>query len=375
MSLVWYKVYFFALLLQKISGTDFDITIFSLIGRSIKNAREHGQIVMASNAALEVLKEDDDEALVDTKDQTHPVARRVGGSQKENGAASLVTLSSCLKTEDACEVDNDTENVSPQSSAGSVRATKRLKNGGAPTCTTEHIYSVVRSRRQKSAISSQSHVSSLEAENESVQWSNVPGSSSASSSSTAEGEDEQLSRLKSACQYAWIDFVHKCPSLMNNNVKIKKTKGEKSKNFSCADEASLGQSESTTAIILSSREPGKTGLENGLDQVIRQPNGCSSWDAWKLYKFLKFIVILVIMFLKVFLVSFILIFTLYCLMVLHKPTQAFLSRHTQDLIYPFMRTIRFGSLPVISRFPQLHGGCPAFQNHLQFTECVDPDTS
>lgn len=42
---------------------------------------------------------------------------------------------------------------------------------------------------------------------------------------------------------------------------------------------------------------------------------------------------------------------LYCMVVLHKPTQVVISRNTQDLIYPFMRNLRILALPLVERFP------------------------
>lgn len=54
-------------------------------------------------------------------------------------------------------------------------------------------------------------------------------------------------------------------------------------------------------------------------------------------------------------IIFIALLVFYSLITLHKPTQAFISRHTQDLIYPFMRALRILSLPVVRRIPVLTG--------------------
>jgi len=45
----------------------------------------------------------------------------------------------------------------------------------------------------------------------------------------------------------------------------------------------------------------------------------------------------------------------YGVIVLHRPTQAFISRNTQDLIYPVMRGLRIFTLPIIRTFPRLTG--------------------
>ena len=41
----------------------------------------------------------------------------------------------------------------------------------------------------------------------------------------------------------------------------------------------------------------------------------------------------------------------YCTVVLHKPTQAVVSRNTQDLIYPFMRFFRLVAIPLVRNYP------------------------
>ncbi|CAL8104876.1 unnamed protein product [Orchesella dallaii] len=204
--------------------------------------------------------------------------------------------------------------------------------------------SVVRSRYSKTA--------NRKAATDTVQWSNVPRST----------RDEQLTRLKSACHYAWINFLNNYPSLVNNNVKEDINNPSKKQELSPEDkdDALLLRFRSTTS-------DNNTGhVQSTKEKTFFAPTTkSSSFKALQsvssdterlmnLYKFLNFILSIVILFLKLVLVSFLLVFILYCLMVLHKPTQAFVSRHTQDLIYPFMRTIRFGSLPFVSRFPQLH---------------------
>ncbi|ODN02243.1 hypothetical protein Ocin01_04446 [Orchesella cincta] len=202
----------------------------------------------------------------------------------------------------------------------------------------KELVSVVRSRYRKTR-------GSRKAATDTVQWSNVPRST----------RDEQLTRLKTACHYAWINFLNNYPSLVNNNVKEEIIKSPTKQQDKDALLQFRSTSDNNTGHVQSTEEktffaPTKATL---LFKVLRSVGGDTE-RLMNLYKFLNFILSIVILFLKIVLVSFLLVFILYCLMVLHKPTQAFVSRHTQDFIYPFMRTIRFGSLPFVSRFPQLH---------------------
>jgi len=54
-----------------------------------------------------------------------------------------------------------------------------------------------------------------------------------------------------------------------------------------------------------------------------------------------------------FLISMTILVSLF--LALHKPTQVFLSRNSQNLIYPFMRTARLLTLPIVQRFPKVTG--------------------
>jgi len=45
----------------------------------------------------------------------------------------------------------------------------------------------------------------------------------------------------------------------------------------------------------------------------------------------------------------------YALVSCHTPTQKSLSRHVQGYIYPFMRTLRKLTLPILHKYPELAG--------------------
>lgn len=50
----------------------------------------------------------------------------------------------------------------------------------------------------------------------------------------------------------------------------------------------------------------------------------------------------------------------YVLVSCHTPTQKSLSRHIQELIYPFMRTLRKITLPILHNYPELAGNILIF---------------
>lgn len=76
------------------------------------------------------------------------------------------------------------------------------------------------------------------------------------------------------------------------------------------------------------------------------------------FQFLKLVYKLI----KIVGIVILVLFCFYCIFILHKPTQRFISRNTQDLIYPLMRALRLMSIPVVEMFPILTGIITSLDN-------------
>lgn len=56
---------------------------------------------------------------------------------------------------------------------------------------------------------------------------------------------------------------------------------------------------------------------------------------------------------KLFLVTIVLVISIYVLLNVHQPTSSIVLRNVQGLIYPGLKFIRFLSVPIIKAFPAL----------------------
>lgn len=132
-------------------------------------------------------------------------------------------------------------------------------------------------------------------------------------------------------QETWTKFSAKhgiSPVSINNNIQSKEGVTKNG-----ADKRKYGEFPSTTPKV----------PQNNTN-ILRSVLKTTIWSMRLFYKAFKILGACILT-----------LFVLYCIFILHKPTQRFISRNTQDLIYPLMRALRLMSIPVVRRFPFLTG--------------------
>lgn len=159
----------------------------------------------------------------------------------------------------------------------------------------------------------------------------------------------------------WNKFSQKyqtSPSHTNNNT-TKKTELNNSrslkKNYRQFNSLNceINKSTSTKAIIsVKSNQLSKVKCNNSNEFVDNKNKNQQSHH--KIYSFQLITCILSWTFWTIKFLGIVFIF-LIGLFVFHKPTELFVMRNTQQLIYPIMRQLRLISLPIINHFPALTG--------------------
>lgn len=154
------------------------------------------------------------------------------------------------------------------------------------------------------------------------------------------GKDQAPARSSILFQQAWKQFseAHQSsPSRVNNNI-TRRRRSHGNDNDASGDEHC------------------STSHKKGRSETHAGAHKTSAIE----FKFLLNVFSLVLYILEVFSIILLALFAFYTVIVLHKPTQAFVSRNTQNLIYPIMRGLRILALPFVRAFPVLTG-CSCFK--------------
>jgi len=168
----------------------------------------------------------------------------------------------------------------------------------------------------------------------------------------------QLIRVEEVCLKAWEQFSTRHenrPMQINNNVQLKKHLRHRTTSDSDNLEGSGSNSMQSLQPTLKKSTDISKLRQSVIDEVqlfhLNSHNIIITSIFSMLCRFLAFSTTIF----KHIVSAILLCIILICLVVLHQPTQSYISRNTQDLIYPFMRNLRLSSLPIVSIFPRVTG--------------------